>query len=289
MRPLPKPVMKKDPSLLSRPIFHVFLLSLFLLPAAAARGAPAAKLWPHWQSHDQYSLEIVDHVDWDLILKRYVDVNHPSEINRFRYSSVTPADRDILEWYLQKMQQIKVSGLNRPEQKAYWINLYNALTVKIVLDHYPVRSIKMINLPPGIFTRGPWNAKLLTIEGEEVSLNDIEHRILRPIWKDPRVHYAVNCASLGCPNMIPTAFTAGNTELLLEKAAREFINHPRGVSFPRNRLQVSSIYFWFQEDFGSSEKGMIRHLKKYLSEKNLKQLEKVQKKIGHDYDWNLNE
>jgi hypothetical protein len=161
--------------------------------------------------------------------------------------------------------------------------------MKVVLDHYPVRSIKMINLPPGLFSRGPWDAKLLTIEGEEVSLNDIEHRILRPIWKDPRVHYAVNCASLGCPNLIPTAFTAGNTELLLEKSAREFVNHPRGVSFPRNRLQISSIYFWFQEDFGSSEKGIIKHLKKYLSKKNLEQLEKVKKKIGHDYNWNLNE
>ncbi len=289
MRPQHKPAMKNIPYPACRNVFLVFLLALFLLPAAAANGAPAAKLWPRWQTHDQYSQEVVDHMDWNLMLQRYVDSRHPSGINRFRYSSVTPADREILERYLQTMQSLKVSDLSRQEQKAYWINLYNALTVKVVLDHYPVRSIRMINLPPGFFSRGPWDAKLLTIEGEEVSLNDIEHRILRPIWKDPRVHYAINCASIGCPNLQPQAYTGDNAELLLEKAAREFINHPRGVSFPSNRLQISSIYFWFQEDFGGSEKGIIKHLRKYLSEKNLEQLDKVQKNIGHKYDWNLNE
>ena len=181
------------------------------------------------------------------------------------------------------------SALNRDEQKAYWINLYNALTVKVVLDHYPVRTIRLINLSSRAFARGPWDTKLLTVEGEELSLNDIEHRILRPIWQDPRVHYAVNCASLGCPNLQPQAFTGRDVEMQLEKAAREFINHPRGVSFPRNRLQVSSIYFWFQEDFGGSEKGIIKHLRKYLTGKNLEQLDKVEKRIGHDYDWNLND
>ncbi|MGB6971054.1 MAG: DUF547 domain-containing protein, partial [Desulfobulbales bacterium] len=155
--------------------------------------------------------------------------------------------------------------------------------------HYPVKSIRDIDISPGIFSSGPWDAKLLSIEGEKISLNDIEHRILRPIWQDNRVHYAVNCASLGCPNLQPLSFTARNLDMLLDKAARDFINHPRGVSFINNRLQVSSIYFWFQEDFGASENGIIRHLKKYLTPDNLKRLDAVHKKIRHQYDWSLNE
>jgi hypothetical protein len=271
------------------PILIFLLLWLFIGAATVAHGAPAANLWPRWQTHEQHSPVIVDHIDWDLILQRYVDARHPSGINRFKYSSVSPKDRQALKNYLQKMQNVTVSELNRKEQKAYWINLYNALTVETILEHYPVKSIREISISPGLFIKGPWDAKLLTIEGEKISLNDIEHRILRPIWKDNRIHYAVNCASLGCPNLLPQAFTSQNIDLLLEKAARDFINHPRGVSFPRNSLQVSSIYLWFQDDFGASEKGIVQHLKKYLSKDNLKKLNKVQKKIRHQYDWNLNE
>ena len=95
-----------------------------------------------------------------------------------------------------------------------------------------------------------WKKKLLTIEGEEVSLNDIEHRILRPIWRDPRIHYAVNCASIGCPNLVSTPFTAENTEALLDQGARNYINHPRAVNISsKGKVTVSSIYSWFESDF----------------------------------------
>ena len=257
--------------------------------ATSAYGAPAADLWPRWQTHDLDSLIIIDHADLDLILQRYVDATHPSGINRFKYSSVSQKDRLALKDYLQNMQDVEVSGLKRDEQKAYWINLYNALTVDVILDHYPVKSIRDIDISPGLFSNGPWDAKLLKIEGQEVSLNDIEHRILRPIWQDNRIHYAVNCASLGCPNIQSQAFTSQNLDMLLEKAASDFINHPRGVSFTRNRMRVSSIYFWFQADFGDSEKGIIQHLKKYLSPENLRKANAMQKKMSHQYDWNLNE
>jgi hypothetical protein len=267
----------------------ILFLLLGLVSVTTVYGAPALKLWPRWQSHDADSSVIVDHADWDLILQRYVDASHPSGINRFNYTGVIPKDRQVLRDYLQKMQNIEVSGLKRDEQKAFWINLYNALTVDVILDHYPVKSIRDIDISPGIFSNGPWDAKLLEIEGEKVSLNDIEHRILRPIWQDNRVHYAVNCASLGCPNLQPLSFTTQNLDMLLDKAARDFINHPRGVSFINNKLEVSSIYFWFQEDFGASENGIIQHLRKYLAPENLKKLDLVKKKIRHQYDWSLNE
>jgi hypothetical protein len=266
----------------------IFLGGLFWV--STVYGAPKAFLWPHWQKHDPDSHVVVDHVDWALILKRYLKTNHPSKIHRFQYSRVNEKDRNILKGYLQKMQAVQVSNLNRSEQKAFWINLYNGLTVNLILEHYPVKSIRDIDLPSGIFSKGPWDAKLLKIEEQELSLNDIEHRILRPIWQDNRVHYALNCASLGCPNLQPKAYTPQNLAQMLEKATRDFINHPRGVSFVRKRLIVSSIYFWFQEDFGDSETGIIQHLKKYMSSKNLNKLRALKKKrITHQYDWNLNE
>jgi hypothetical protein len=266
-----------------------FFIFSGLVAATGAYGAPAADLWPRWQTHDPDSSLIIDHADWSLILQHYVITDHPSKINRFRYSSVSLKDRQVLKDYLQKMQTVAVSTLSRNEQQAYWINLYNALTVDIILDHYPVKSIRDIDISPGFFSNGPWDAKLLTIEGQKVSLNDIEHRILRPIWQDNRVHYAVNCASLGCPNLQPQPFTSQNLDLLLEKAARDFVNHSRGVSFPRSRIQVSSIYIWFREDFGGSEEGIIQHLKKYLSPEKSEELAIAQKNIGHHYNWDLNE
>jgi hypothetical protein len=225
---------------------------LFFLLAGALVAAPKADLWPRWQAHDPGSVAIVDHSAWDRFLNRYLVTDHPSGINRVEYGDVTAADKQMLGSYLDSLQQVRVSQLNRNEQKSYWINLYNAATLDIVLDHYPVSSITKINLSSGLFSKGPWEAKILKIEGEEVSLNDLEHRILRPIWKDPRVHYAVNCASIGCPNLQDRAYTSENTEVLLEKGAREHINHPRGVTFEGKKLVLSSIYDWFQEDFEGS-------------------------------------
>lgn len=273
-----------------RPAFICFVLLFgFVFTAAAAIGAPRADLWPRWQKNNPDSRTVIDHGAWESLLKRYVATDNPSGINRFQYRSVTEADRLALEAYLEGLQAVEVSGLSRQEQKAFWINLYNALTVNVVLQHYPVKSIRDIDISPGIFANGPWDAKLARVEGVQLTLNDIEHRILRPIWRDNRVHYGVNCASLGCPNLMPEAFTATNLEAQLERAARDYVNHPRGVSFQDRRILVSSIYFWFREDFGDSENGLVEHLQKYLSEANRRKLEKQPRKFSHAYDWALNE
>ena len=134
-----------------------------------------------------------------------------------------------LNSYVAGLTAIPISRYNRSEQRAYWINLYNALTVKLVLEHYPIGSIRDIDISPGLFADGPWKRKLVEVENEVLSLNDIEHRILRPIWRDPLIHYAVNCASVGCPNLLTMAFTAANTDDLLNAAALDYINSPRGA------------------------------------------------------------
>ena len=265
----------------------VFISLFFGLSLACA--APAPDLWPRWRAHATDSIQVVDHSSWDMMLKKYLVTNHPSGINRFQYGSVLPADRQMLAEYLQELQMTKVSSLNRKEQKAYWINLYNGLTVKVILDHYPVKSITDIDISPGFFSNGPWDAKLLTIEGEKVSLNDIEHRILRPIFNDNRLHYALNCASLGCPNLQPVAFTAVNTDDLLAAGAKAYVNSPRGAQFKKDRLHVSSIYKWFQVDFGGSEEGVIGHLLQYAEDSLTAVLRTYPKGLRYEYDWNLNE
>lgn len=266
-------------------LLSVMLIALGVAPAAAA---PKAEPWSFWGANDPAGKVRVDHAPWDRFLKKYVVTNHPSGINRVRYGSVTTEDRKVLDAYIQHLQRVEVTRLNRPEQKAYWINLYNALTVKVVLDHYPVKSIRDINISPGVFSGGPWGAKLGMIQGQKASLDDIEHRILRPLWKDNRVHYAVNCASLGCPNLQPEAYTPENEEALLEKGAREYTRHSRGARLEGGRLHVSSIYDWFQADFGGSEEGVLRHLQQYAGPDVVGRLKEFHGKISYEYDWRIN-
>lgn len=265
------------------------VLACSLLWMRPATAAPSAELWPRWQVSVENSTKVVDHSPWEAILTKYLVTDHPSAINRFRYGAVSAEDRQSLNNYLAQLQQIKVSQLNRTEQKSLWINVYNALTVKVILDHYPVKSIMDVDISPGFFSNGPWDAKLLNIEGEKLSLNDIEHRILRPIFTDNRVHYALNCASLGCPNLQSKPFTAVNTEQLLDEGARGYINHARGAQAIDRKVKVSSIYKWFQADFGGSEQKVIDHLLLYAQDDLAQTLHAYKGKLSFDYNWNLNE
>lgn len=200
---------------------------------------------------------------------------------------MTAPDKQSLDRYVATLAAVPVAKLNRAEQKAYWINIYNALTVKIILDNYPVKSIRDIR--SGLFSPGPWELKLARVEGVELSLNDIEHRILRPIWEDNRVHYAVNCASLGCPNLQPEPFTAANTEELLNRGARQFVNHPRGVRLEQGRLVLSSIFDWFGSDFGGSEAALLAHLQQFAAPELAAKLKAYRGTLSYQYDWRLNQ
>ena len=263
--------------------------SVLIAAVFGAFAAPQAELWERWQDNEPSSDIRVDHDDWTRFLSRYVDTRHPSGISRVGYGRVAPEDRRGLDGYVEYLQGVPVSRLERSEQFAYWINLYNAATVKLILDNYPIGSIRKIS--KGLGNSGPWDRKLLEIEGQEVSLNDIEHRILRPIWQDNRIHYAVNCASLGCPNLQPMAFTAENTQALLEKAAGEYINHSRGVEFREGHIKASSIFKWYRSDFGNTDAALIEHWRGYAEADLALQLSMSNSRITirYDYDWDLNE
>lgn len=253
----------------------------------AAKSAPKADPWPHWQAHDPKNLAEIDFGDWDRLLQTYLTPS-PTGINLFRYGAVSKADRAALDRLLTVLAGLPISTHNRTQQRAYWINLYNALTIQVVLNHFPVDSIMNINISPRFFSFGPWDKKLLQIEGEAISLNDIEHRILRPLWDDPRTHYVLNCASLGCPNLALSAYRAKDMEAKLDAAAQAYINHPRGVRFAGDDLIVSSIYEWFIADFGGDEAGVLAHLKQYADPALARRLNSHSQLDDTAYDWALN-
>lgn len=258
----------------------------FLLALPTGTAAPKAELWQRWTTHDPATTNTIDHDAWDRFVKTYVS-GFSDGVNRVAYADVTDADRKLLEGYVDTQAAVPISAYNRDEQRAYWINLYNALTVKVVLDHYPVKSIRQIK--PHFFSIGPWREKRITVEGEQLSLDDIEHRILRPIWHDPRLHYALNCASVGCPNLLNRAFTAANSETFLTQAARAYINNPRGAQLRNGRLIVSSIYKWYREDFGNTDQGVIDHLRHYAEPALSAQLREITRIAADRYDWTLND
>ncbi len=266
----------------------VVALPLAGIASFEALFAPSAELWPRWQAHDPAATATIDHVDWERLLKTYVSADGEG-VNRFDYGRVGPADRAALDAYIASLSTTEIDRYSRAEQKAFWINLYNALTVRVILVHYPVASIRDIDISPGLFADGPWDKPLVTVAGEDLTLNDIEHRILRPIWSDPRIHYAVNCASIGCPNLKRMAYSGAKLELMLDMAARTFVNSARGVSLEQDKLFVSSIYVWFQEDFGGDDRGVIDHLTRYAAPELAVGLRGIRALSGHAYDWSLND
>lgn len=255
-----------------------------------ARPAVAAhtNVWARWQANDPASSVIVDHGLWGQFLSRYVHTGGDG-INRVAYGAVTAEDRALLRHYVGQLGSVQVSLLRRPEQFAFWSNLYNALTVDVVLQHYPVSSIRDIDISPGMFAVGPWGAKLATVEGEPISLDDIENRILRPIWRDACVHYALNCASIGCPNLQKAPFSTDLLTRHLDGAARAYVNDPRGVTLGPDGLVVSSIYVWYQADFGGTDNGVIRHLMTFAEPNLAMRLQDVGTITGNRYDWRLND
>ena len=207
-------------------------------------------------------------------------------INFMAYGKVTDADHAALKTYIASLEAQGTAGMNDNEIKAFWFNVYNAKTIDVILDNYPLKSIRSL----GALNRGPWDRKLLNVKGKgEMSLNDVEHGTLRAEYKEPRIHYAVNCASYGCPNLKATVWTAENLEADLVAAAEDYINHPRGVRVEGNKVIASKIFDWYKVDFGNNQTGMLEHFRQYAKGDLAAQLNGKTKISKFEYDWNLNE
>ena len=225
----------------------------------------------------------INHDAWDRLLSSYGRASEDG-INRIDYKAIkTDADAE-LKGYIKALEAVAISQYPRDEQFAYWVNLYNAATVQVIVDNYPLDSIRDI----GLLGQGPWKNKSVKVEGKALSLDDIEHGILRPIWKDVRIHYAVNCASIGCPNLALKAYRADSLEPMLEDAARAYINHPRGFADKGGKLVASNIFEWYQSDWGK-QADVLSHARKYATGENAALLADAKRIDGYDYDWSLND
>jgi len=171
---------------------------------------------------------------------------------------------------------------SKSQELAYWINAYNAFTIRVILDHYPVQSIKDIGdaIP---MINSVWDIPFVQIGDQKISLNDIEHHILRQHYGEPRIHFAINCASIGCPVLSREAYTAEDLEQQLDQQSEAFINDPTKNIIGDKSLELSPIFKWFSEDFKSKEQ-LLSLIEKHTSQ----DINTVEISYG-TYDWNLND
>lgn len=262
-------------------------IAAFLLLMAIAHAGPRADLWERWLAHDPSAAGAIDHGAWAEFLLRYLRIGADG-VHRVAYAEVTRADRDRLERYVAELAAVPVATYRRDEQMAFWINLYNALVVRLVLEHYPVPSVVEIEGKPG-GREGPWDRELVAIDGTPVSLHDIQHRILRPIWRDPRVHYALSCGAVGCPSLQPEPFVGERIDQQLTKAAMAYINDERCIQVEDERLIVSSLYDWYKQDFGGTDRAIISHLMAYAEPRLAMTLQRFDRIRADIFDWRLND
>ncbi len=219
-----------------------------------------------------------DHSKFDMILKSYVN-------NGFvEYTKLNENKVDLAKFrtYLNELNSAKISKLENNEKLAFWINAYNAYTIELILTHLPVKSIKKI----GNLINGPWDQNICKVGGETYTLNHIEHKILRVDFKEPRIHFAIVCASISCPKLLSSAFTAKNVEELLDVAGSDFINDSSKNMFDATEgvFKTSKIFSWFGEDFESMG-GAIGVWNKYTKTQQISKDSDIDFK---DYDWGLN-
>ena len=230
--------------------------------------------------------------------------------DRVDYSALQK-DRTGIDQFVKEIGEVsgeEYQTWSRDQQLAFWINAYNGWFLQIVINHYPIQGGRLIGVlyPKNSVQRIPgiWENIKTKAAGRTVSLNDIEHKILRTIFREPRIHFAIVCASVGCPSIRPEPFLPARLESQLEDAARIFVNDPRKVKWDadRKKLEVSSIFDWFSDDFNSfanddwrklySKKhaGIVAFLSKYLPQPASESLRTTGVKVEFlDYDWTLND
>ena len=221
------------------------------------------------------------HQLWNELLKTHVKPNGLVDYKGFI------REKPKLESYLKLLSENAPdrNKWSKNEQLAYWINVYNAYTVKLIVDFYPTKSIR--DLGPRIkipLIKDVWHYKFFKIAGVDMSLDEVEHSILRKEFEEPRIHFAINCASVSCPPLLNEAFVASNLENQLMRVTTTFVNDPSRNKISSQSAQLSSIFSWFKGDF--TKKGtLIEFLNRYSKVK----ISPNARISFLDYNWNLNE
>lgn len=268
-------------------ISKYFLLVILALITTSLNAAPSAQLWDYWDKSDQSSQAKIDFKPWQNFLDKYVVQKEDQTF--VNYAEVSEKDKQNLAKMIGDYAKIDILKYNKNKQLAYWINMYNMLTIRVILQHYPVKSIT--NIDKGWFGNSKiWDQKVVKIDNKELTLNDIEHRIIRPIWHDPRVHSAVNCASISCPNLSKEPYQGNQINSQLNKSFTTWINSSKGFEIKDNNIYISKIFYWYGSDFGSQTQ-MRQFIAKYLTNKTKKEAILNDNKTIYyqSYNWNLNQ
>ncbi|MBU3028259.1 DUF547 domain-containing protein [Zobellia galactanivorans] len=228
------------------------------------------KEMPKHQFESKVQSNTLDHSAWNALLKKYVDLSGDVDYKNFKN------EQQSLTAYLDHLANNAPSdNWTKEEGLAYYINLYNAATVQLILNHYPTKSIKDI--------KRPWSNDWVKIGEKTYSLGDIEHKILRKM-DEPRIHFAINCASFSCPKLLNEAYTASQLERQLQKVSEDFVNDPTRNIISKEKLQLSNIFKWYKSDF-TTHGNLIEYIRPYS---------KIDIDAKADieyltYDWSLNE
>ncbi len=219
------------------------------------------------------------HAEFNRLLGTYVQQN----LVNYAGWSAHAEDKAALDTYVATLAGQDPTEWPRDEALAYWINLYNAVTLKLILDNYPLDSIKDLG---GFMKTSPWKRKLITVAGRELTLNNIENDVIRPTFGDPRIHFALNCASVGCPPLANEAYAAARLSDQLDAACRLALNRDQWVSVDGDKLMLTKIFDWYGQDFQTDGSTVLDFIKQYRTQP----IPAGEPKIGYmAYDWSLNQ
>lgn len=252
---------------------------LLLCALCASCGAPEKKIYPVLPPEAETGFS---HEALDSLLQKHVKL----DLGRVDYRGLQK-DREVLRSYVEGVGSAHIDALSKDEQMAFWINAYNAYTLWLILEHYPeLASIR--DLPD------PWKQKRYKVAERTMSLDDIEHGTLRPVFRDPRIHFAVNCASVGCPSLQDRAWTGENLESMLEKATRSFVNDKRHLQIRDGEIHLSSIFKWYGKDFTHPDNlghasSIQAYVRRYASPELAAQIRDDAPIHFLKYDWSLND
>ena len=224
-------------------------------------------------SHSAFTDILQKHLKDDMVDYANVKKN-PAELNAYLDTLANVQESAFKKW-------------NKNQQMAFLINLYNAATLKLIVDHYPLKSIKDI----GSILKGPWKQEVVRLFGKRVTLDHVEHGLLRKNYDEARIHFAVNCASIGCPALRPEAFQAAKLDAQLEEQTRAFLadNTRNRLDAKNKTLYLSPIFNWFEEDFVKKSGSVEKFVAPYFNNTDRAVIQRGGIKIKNtDYDWNLN-
>jgi hypothetical protein len=188
---------------------------------------------------NSFSYSQLNYTDYQSILKSYVSTE--GQVN---YTTLKTKEKEI-DIILSKWADVNPSNLSSKEQLAFYINLYNLSTIKFILTQWPLKSIKEAKGGKA------WDIKFISLNKKIISLNDLENNLIRPTFKDPRVHFALNCGAISCPPLSNKAFTGLNLDSSLEALTKKFITNPKSTSISTSKLALSKIFDWYKSDFGN--------------------------------------